>query len=435
MTKMPLFGEILTYPNNPRVQKSLIAAKYNGLEVKEKILNIGVDNKTKEFLAKFPLGKLPVFQGSILLNLGADGFTLFESSAIASYISNVEGSTLNGKNRKEFALVQQFMAMADNELNPISAAWLYPIFGYYPANDAATAKAKADLQRTLGALNTYLASRTFLVGERVTLADISLVCSLQTFYKVVLEPSFIKDFGHVTRWFKTCVNQPHFKAVLGEIDFCKKMMLPGDLARKPATEEPKAKEQKKEKKEKEPKAKKEVAKEEPTLEEIAAAEAAGPKEKNPLDLLPKSPFVLDAWKRCYSNNDTRPTAIDYFWANYDKEGYSIYKVDYKYNDELTLVFMSSNLVGGFYQRLDRLRKYGFGSMVILGENNANQITGYFVIRGQELPFEVTDTADYESYSFVKVDTDDLKVREDINAVFAWDDVIGGKKLADGKVFK
>ena len=60
---MPLFGEISTYPNNSRVQKSLIAAKYNGLEVKEKIVNFGVDNKTKEFLAKFPLGKLPVFEG------------------------------------------------------------------------------------------------------------------------------------------------------------------------------------------------------------------------------------------------------------------------------------------------------------------------------------------------------------------------------------
>ena len=30
-----------------------------------------------------------------------------------------------------------------------------------------------------------------------------------------------------------------------------------------------------------------------------------PKGKNPLDELPKSSFSLDAWKRCYSNNDTR----------------------------------------------------------------------------------------------------------------------------------
>ena len=30
-----------------------------------------------------------------------------------------------------------------------------------------------------------------------------------------------------------------------------------------------------------------------------------PKAKNPLDLLPKSSFNLDEWKRFYSNNETR----------------------------------------------------------------------------------------------------------------------------------
>ena len=80
------------------------------------------------------------------------------------------------------------------------------------------------------------------------------------------------------------------------------------------------------------------------------------KEKNPLDLLPKSSLVLDEWKRVYSNNDTRPTAVNWFWEHFDSEGYSIYKVDYKYNAELSLVFMSSNLIGGFFQRLERARK-------------------------------------------------------------------------------
>jgi elongation factor 1-gamma len=37
-----------------------------------------VDNKELEFLAKFPHGKIPAFEGS-------DGFKLFESAAIARY--------------------------------------------------------------------------------------------------------------------------------------------------------------------------------------------------------------------------------------------------------------------------------------------------------------------------------------------------------------
>ena len=35
-------------------------------------------------------------------------------------------------------------------------------------------------------------------------------------------------------------------------------------------------------------------------------------------------------------------------ARFDKEGYSIWRVDFKYPEELTQVFMSSNQIGGFY---------------------------------------------------------------------------------------
>lgn len=34
-----------------------------------------------------------------------------------------------------------------------------------------------------------------------------------------------------------------------------------------------------------------------------------PKAKNPLDLLPPAKMALDAWKRTYSNTDTRTEAI------------------------------------------------------------------------------------------------------------------------------
>lgn len=39
----------------------------------------------------------------------------------------------------------------------------------------------------------------------------------------VLEPSFRQPFVNVNRWFVTCLNQPQFKAVLGEVQLCEKM--------------------------------------------------------------------------------------------------------------------------------------------------------------------------------------------------------------------
>lgn len=333
---------------------------------------------------------------------------------------------LFGKTKKEAALVAQFIAVADNEFSPITAAWLYPILGYGAPNHLATEKAKVDCQRAFAALNKHLLTRTFLVAEYVTLADISLVSALVWLFKMVLEPAFIAPYNNLVRWFKTCINQPHFKAVLGPVELCTKMQVA-----KAAVKE------KKEKEAKPAKAKKEVApkeEEEEDLEAIAAAEEK-PAGKNPLDSLPKSTFVLDEWKRTYSNNETRPVAVDWFWANYDPTGYSLWKVDYKYNDELAAVFMSSNLVGGFFQRLDRARKYAFGSMMILGENNNNVITGYFVFRGLDVPFEVTDAADYDSYTFTRADDKSPAVREAYNACIAWDEKIDGKVFADGKIFK
>jgi elongation factor 1-gamma len=356
-------------------------------------------------------------------------------TALNLVANGINGTTLFGKTKKDAALVAQFISVADNEFNPIVAAWIYPILGYFPPNDAAIAKAKADCQRALGALNQHLLTRTFLVSEHVTLADISMVCAMIALFKLVLDPSFVGAYKNVVRWFTTCINQPHFKSVLGTVELCTKMQVPPKVE-KAKTEKP----SKEAKKEKAPKKEKTASKEpsaeslEEDLEAIAAAEQK-PAAKNPLDLLPKSTFVLDEWKRTYSNNDTRPVAIDWFWANYDQTGYSIWKVDYKYNSELTQIFMSSNLVGGFFQRLDRARKYAFGSVLVLGEDKKNVITGHFVFRGHEIPFEVTDAADYDSYSFTRINDQDPAAREAFNACIAWDETIDGKPCADGKVFK
>lgn len=72
--------------------------------------------------------------------------------------------------------------------------------------------------------------------------------------------------------------------------------------------------------------------------------------------------MLDAFKRCYSNEDTATKAIPHFWANFDKEGWSVWKGVYKYPSELNKIFMTCNLVSGMMQRLDKLRKNAFASL-------------------------------------------------------------------------
>jgi len=57
-------------------------------------------------------------------------------------------------------------------------------------------------------------------------------------------------------------------------------------------------------------------------------------------------FNMEDWKRMYSNNDTKTVALPYFWQNFDKENYSLWFCEYKYPEELKMIFMTCNLVGG-----------------------------------------------------------------------------------------
>ncbi|KAI8090426.1 hypothetical protein BDF21DRAFT_356952, partial [Thamnidium elegans] len=409
---MAPLGTIKTYPQNPRVAKAQITAELSGVEFKVEDFNFET-GKTAEFMTKFPLGKIPVLESAEV--------NLFESSAIAYYAAaQKENNALLGSNAAEKAEIIQWMLFAENEINVNLGGWLYPLLGYLnymkPNVDAATEK----LKRALAALNTILESKTYLVGESVTFADICIVSSLGLGFKLVFDKAFRAQYKNVTRYFTTVASKAVFKKYLGAVELCETALkyTPPKKEKKAA---PAAAAPKKEKK-------KEAA---PAADADEEEAKPAPKPKNKLDLLPPSPFVMDAWKREYSNNDTKD-AIKWFWEHFDAEGYSIWKVDYKYNDELTMTFMSNNLIGGFYARIERAHKYAFGSLIVRGENNNNTISGYFVVRGQEVPFEIYDAADFASYSFVKVEPAQYEEKkEEFYKYLAWD----FEDCVDGKVFK
>ena len=153
--------------------------------------------------------------------------------------------------------------------------------------------------------------------------------------------------------------------------------------------------------------------------------------------MPKGNWDMDDFKRFYSNND-EDKSVPYFWEKFDKENFSIWRCDYKYNDELAMVFMSCNLMGGMYQRLEKLRKNAFASMALFGENNNSTISGIWVWKGQDLAFELSPDwqIDYNSYEWKKLDADSAETKEMVNNYLCW---LGndstGRKFNQGKIFK
>jgi len=414
--------KLYTHESNPRTQKVLIAAKYAGITV-EVVTN--VDTKSADFLKKNPTGKVPVLE--------TDKGTISESNAIARYIAREGKPEFYGKSNIETAQVDQWVDFAASEIELAAYAWIFPIQGIIPNNMQATKKAQEDIKKVLSILDNYLLTRTYLVGNYVTLADVAVATALLPLYQLVLDPTFRKEFVNTNRWFVTIVNQPEVKAVLGEVKLSEKAAV-AVAAAKEKKEKP-AKEVKPQQPKQEKKVEKKVEEKPADEEEEEDYEQEDKGKKNPLDLLPKSSFVMDEWKRMYSNNDTRTVAAPWFWEHLDKEGYSLWWCEYKYNDELTKVFMTSNLIGGFFQRLEKLHKYAFGSMIIFGDEPQLSVAGVWLFRGLEIPEDMKACDDTEHYTWKRVDTNSEAEKKLVEDYFAWEGALGGKKFTAGKVFK
>ncbi|CAG5023739.1 unnamed protein product [Parnassius apollo] len=420
-------GVLYTYPQNFRAFKALIAAQYSGTDLKVAPgFVFGETNKSEDFLKKFPAGKVPAYES-------ADGKVLLtESNAIAYYVAN---EALRGEDLETRARIWQWASWADSELLPASCAWVFPYLGIMQFSIVNVERAKSDLLAALRLLDEHLLTRTFLVTERITLADIIVFSTLLHAFQHVLEPSMRSDLVNVSRWFSTLAHQPKVAAVVGELTLCsaapvydpKKYQ---EIAR--AKKDSCKKDKKAEKKEQQSRKKEEA----PPAE--AADELEKPKEsKDPFDLLPKGTFNMDDFKRCYSNED-EAKSIPYFWEKFDPENYSIWYAEYKYPEELSKVFMSCNLITGMFQRLDKMRKQAFASVCLFGSDNDSSISGVWVWRGHDLAFKLSPDwqIDYESYDWKKLDPNSEETKKLVQDYFSWSGVDkNGRKFNQGKIFK
>ncbi|XP_061375952.1 elongation factor 1-gamma-like [Gastrolobium bilobum] len=410
---------------NKNGYKTLIAAEYTGVQVElAPNFEMGVSNKTPEFLKMNPMGKVPVLETP-------DG-PVFESNAMARYVARLKGdSTLFGSSPIDYAHVEQWIDFSSMEIDANLMKLYLPRLGFAPHLPPVEEAANSALKRAFGALSTHLAFNTYLVGHSVTLADIVMTCNLYFGFALLLVKSFTSEFPHVERYFWTMVNQPSFRKILGQVKQTD-AVLPIQSAKKPAQpkeSKPKAKDEPKKVAVQEPEKPKEEAEEE---------EAPKPKPKNPLDLLPPSKMILDDWKRLYSNTKTnfREVAIKGFWDMYDPEGYSLWFCDYKYNDENTVSYVTLNKVGGFLQRMDLARKYAFGKMLVIGSEPPFKVKGLWLFRGQEIPkFVIDECYDMELYEWTKVDISDENQKERASQMIEDFEPFEGEPLLDAKCFK
>jgi elongation factor 1-gamma len=414
-------------------RKVHVAAAYLGLTF-EKVV-IGYDQtKTPEYLKKNPNGKFPVLETP-------EGKFLFESNAILRYVARLDKSKgLYGSDLLEEALVDQWLDWFSGEVLGSLFGALGPYFGWQGTKETVKA-AEQKLRPLLKILDDHLKTHTFIVGNKVTIADINAASHLVWPFKFCWDEKFRKSIPNVNRWFETLIGQEPFTKEFGRPIFCQKA-LEFPTVSAPAPKEETKKEDKKE----QPKTEK---KDEKKAEPKAAAkkkdddeeeESAEKKEKNPLDALPPTTFNLFDFKTLFVNAANKQEALDFFWKNYDAAGYSIWFIEYeKAEGEGKVLFLTNNLMNGFIQRLDHFRKYAFGVHGVYGEEPNLEIRGIWLWRGTEIAQEVKDLDSFDYHKFTKLDTTNDAHKKKVNEYWLGlneeVDVVEGLKARTVKYFK
>eukprot|EP00698_Gefionella_okellyi_P023464 TRINITY_DN802_c0_g1_i1.p1 TRINITY_DN802_c0_g1~~TRINITY_DN802_c0_g1_i1.p1 ORF type:complete len:418 (-),score=103.11 TRINITY_DN802_c0_g1_i1:21-1274(-) len=407
-----------------KAQKVLIVARYSGVSIETPEFNAG-DEKKPEFKSLGPLGRTPL--------LAVTGGSISEANAICRYVARLNpGSQLFGQNPLEAAQVEQWVDFAATEIELPAAVLLLPLEGKIAYEKAVAGQATSDIKSTISKLNAHLASRTYLVGEHISLADIAVYVALVELFAKAIDRNVRKPFSHAIRWFTNIGEQANVRAVLGAPQLCEVAQEPKAVVKeapKPAAAPAKPAAAPATKGEPAPKPKPKDDDEEESYEDE-------PKKKgpNPLDLLPPPKIDMDSWKRLYSNNDKTEAINKLFTEHYAPEDYTYYFCSYNYNDECRVLFMTQNMIAGYIQRLEKLHKYGFGTMLVLGEAPKLKVVGCWMVRGNDMPAELKEVDDTSYYTWTKADPQNPADREKI--IQYWTGNVPGEKVdEDWRVYK
>ncbi|KAH8200955.1 hypothetical protein TruAng_004893 [Truncatella angustata] len=190
---MSSLGTIWTYPSNPRAMKT---------------------NKTPEFLADFPLARVPTFKS-------AGGLTLYESDAIALYAAESGGACeqLLGTSVDERAVVRQWIGFADHELfGPLTTLilWRYGM-GHFDEN--AEKIALQHLVSSLDVVERQLQGTQYIASEKLSLADLSMAAAMYWGFGQVVDRKLRGRYTRTTEWYLRVIQDKRINSAFGEGDF------------------------------------------------------------------------------------------------------------------------------------------------------------------------------------------------------------------------
>lgn len=168
-----------------------------------------LNTRSPAFLAINPNGHIP--------SIDDDGLILHESLAINLHLARKHGGPLAPADHAEDGQMGMWALWAATEAEPHSILVLYHRAGNPPPpakRDPAVAEAAiAALRAPFAVLDRHLAANRFMVGGRLTVADINVAEVLRY---AMPAPKLFEGAPAVKAWLAACHDRPAFKRMMAE---------------------------------------------------------------------------------------------------------------------------------------------------------------------------------------------------------------------------
>jgi glutathione S-transferase len=191
------------------VRKVLWAAGEMGLAYDREDWGLPVrDPKVPEFLALNPNAQVPVIVD--------DGYVLWESNAIMTYLARKHHSELLPRSPQGQGLVEQWLYWQLGELNP---TWTYAVYALMRKNPAYNDQARIDdsVARWTGKMEILEAqlekTRAYVCGDSFSIADIAIALSVHRWF---MTPMPHKGLPEVARYYERMKDRPAARPWIGK---------------------------------------------------------------------------------------------------------------------------------------------------------------------------------------------------------------------------
>lgn len=158
------------------------------------------ENKSAEYLALSPTGKVPALQDGDL--------TLFESAAILEYLADKHDQFFPEIGSIDYYEAKQWNYFVVSNVDP-QVARVFACDVFYEQNETTQhirSLALDQIPRFFSVLEKNLSQNEFLLGENFSIADILLATSLN----YIRHSTILNDYPHLNAYHRKCTSRPAY---------------------------------------------------------------------------------------------------------------------------------------------------------------------------------------------------------------------------------